>query len=1036
LNWFADHKLTGGTAVLTTRRCSLPNTLALLLTIFALVIPMAGARASHETIVIDGDLTDLIQAVNDNIGAANGGFSAPDNLGDTYTGDCAYVNGYDLRNVYVFVDFFDAMGNYTPNDVTLYAGWNVEGVIGDVDGDGNPDTFSPGSPGGSTKCALSDEAGIGPNESYNILVDLDCQSPIEDLRIQVKNGQVAVVIGGVPTVLPNAEFDFDGSNLEVKIPDYQDLVAQATVDADLCNARFRLTANAEFDGPGEDLSSAFQLEVPPSVTVTKTPDTDEICAGQDVVWTVVVKNDGLCMLNTVNVYDTLGTGLTFEDADPVPASVDGQILSWNFIDVDLAPGDSIVIEITTGTGMGGPSVLDNDVTVEAVHESPCRTEPEGVSASAEASVDVRELPACNIDGDDDVCVGNTKTYTTTVGAEYNRVWSASSNPPGICSFVGGNTGGSVQINFNAAGTCTVKLVISDPADPTVCNTMCTYIVDVHPQPPCDIDGPEVVCADGSIQKYFTTVGDGYNKQWSFESTPGGICAIIGPADGDTVCVQFTGEGDCTVTLVVTDPDDPEDCRTECDMDIEVREAPPCDIEGPGGQDPITESCVGDTLEFSTPHYPAYEVTWSVGENPPGTCTILGPTDEGTVTVVFTDAGLCTLKLTVVDPANPDGCDATCELILTSNPLPPCDIEGPETASPGETITLCTPLSPDDYIFEWSATSDPDDICMIDGRTDTTCVDITFSGAGVCTVKLIVRDKNNPDVCMTMCTYEVTAGGEACPRTIGFWRQQCAQRGNGSTKICLEGMYDLWRCVIEETGVIQWRTNTGGTETTAQLAALTDAQLFERLCAQLQGPRPMTNLDMAELQYLGLMLNVCSGALPLNTPIDNYFEGTVGEAIEAIENAINTGQNVNFWKDVADQINNRIGVLAADCEEDVMRNQEACLLEESDSGLTLQGIGDRTQLATRPSPNPVTANAASIFYFVPDRLGSADVKIVVFNVAGQAIRTLVSANQAAGEYTVDWDLRDEAGAAVSSGIYFYRLSVGDESITEKMMVVRK
>ena len=47
-------------------------------------------------------------------------------------------------------------------------------------------------------------------------------------------------------------------------------------------------------------------------------------------------------------------------------------------------------------------------------------------------------------------------------------------------------------------------------------------------------------------------------------------------------------------------------------------------------------------------------------------------------------------------------------------------------------------------------------------------------------------------------------GEACPRTIGFWRQQCAQRGNGSTKGCEEGMYTLWDCVLGATGVTDGR----------------------------------------------------------------------------------------------------------------------------------------------------------------------------------------------------------------------------------------
>ena len=40
------------------------------------------------------------------------------------------------------------------------------------------------------------------------------------------------------------------------------------------------------------------------------------------------------------------------------------------------------------------------------------------------------------------------------------------------------------------------------------------------------------------------------------------------------------------------------------------------------------------------------------------------------------------------------------------------------------------------------------------------------------------------------------------------------------------------------------------------------------------------------------------------------------------------------------------------------------------------------------------------------------------------------------YDRDWDLVDDNGATVPSGIYFYRLAVGDESVTQKIMVLRK
>ena len=68
--------------------------------------------------------------------------------------------------------------------------------------------------------------------------------------------------------------------------------------------------------------------------------------------------------------------------------------------------------------------------------------------------------------------------------------------------------------------------------------------------------------------------------------------------------------------------------------------------------------------------------------------------------------------------------------------------------------------------------------------------------------------------------------------------------------------------------------------------------------------------------------------------------------------------------------------------------------------------------------------------------AGDVKLVVYNLLGQEIRTLVNAsNSAAGAYSVVWNGRDNVGQVVANGVYFYRLQLGDRSITNKMLLLK-
>ena len=52
-----------------------------------------------------------------------------------------------------------------------------------------------------------------------------------------------------------------------------------------------------------------------------------------------------------------------------------------------------------------------------------------------------------------------------------------------------------------------------------------------------------------------------------------------------------------------------------------------------------------------------------------------------------------------------------------------------------------------------------------------------------------------------------------------------------------------------------------------------------------------------------------------------------------------------------------------------------------------------------------------------------------------LRTLVDENLASKKYEVVWDGKDNRGRAVTSGIYFYRLSAGRATVTKKMIMLR-
>jgi hypothetical protein len=90
------------------------------------------------------------------------------------------------------------------------------------------------------------------------------------------------------------------------------------------------------------------------------------------------------------------------------------------------------------------------------------------------------------------------------------------------------------------------------------------------------------------------------------------------------------------------------------------------------------------------------------------------------------------------------------------------------------------------------------------------------------------------------------------------------------------------------------------------------------------------------------------------------------------------------------------------------------------------------------PNPF--NPATTISFTVDGSrftvhGPIPTSLIIYNIGGERVRTLVDDVRTPGSYKVIWDGKDEAGKKVASGIYFYRLKVGENSISRRMVLLK-
>jgi len=111
---------------------------------------------------------------------------------------------------------------------------------------------------------------------------------------------------------------------------------------------------------------------------------------------------------------------------------------------------------------------------------------------------------------------------------------------------------------------------------------------------------------------------------------------------------------------------------------------------------------------------------------------------------------------------------------------------------------------------------------------------------------------------------------------------------------------------------------------------------------------------------------------------------------------------------------------------------------SDLGMVTTGVAEEEEEKVPSSfslsqnhPNPFNSETV-IEYSLPRE---TDVKIAIYNILGQKVKTLLDQKQDTGYKRVIWDGKNEKGKVVSSGIYFYRMETKEFVQTKKMLFLK-
>jgi hypothetical protein len=121
----------------------------------------------------------------------------------------------------------------------------------------------------------------------------------------------------------------------------------------------------------------------------------------------------------------------------------------------------------------------------------------------------------------------------------------------------------------------------------------------------------------------------------------------------------------------------------------------------------------------------------------------------------------------------------------------------------------------------------------------------------------------------------------------------------------------------------------------------------------------------------------------------------------------------------------------DTDQEVVIDEFTFVPEGGSAGIPEDAVASVVSHLSKAVPNPFNAKTR-IGYNMKE---GGSVEIVLYDVLGRGVRTLVSGFVRAGDHHAVWDGRDDSGARVAPGAYLYQLRTDDVVQTRKLIVLK-
>jgi hypothetical protein len=210
-------------------------------------------------------------------------------------------------------------------------------------------------------------------------------------------------------------------------------------------------------------------------------------------------------------------------------------------------------------------------------------------------------------------------------------------------------------------------------------------------------------------------------------------------------------------------------------------------------------------------------------------------------------------------------------------------------------------------------------------------------------------------------------------------------------------------------IVTWEDDRSGYDIYAQhvTGPLNAVAIVSFDAAETDGVVTLRSAFRSDLGVEAVNVYRAPGAVDDPLMVIDRLDDVRGDRFEYVDRDVAPGQSYRY----------QIGVIDAD--------------GEFFSPVVTVSVDAITGALSQNQPNPFNPTT-TIRFVLPER---EQVTLAIYDTNGYLVRTLVDEVEGYGTHEVTWDGRDDDGAAMGSGVYFYRLRAGKHTESKKMVLLK-